>query len=705
MSGGEDNGDNNYFISGRLGAPVLAWSSGDVLAVSDAASPAIRQASGERISARHVALANETHGVFATLQTAVAAARDAHDDAALRTALIHASTHYRALIVAHVSTVHRAINNNNNNNDDDGDDGDDDDVAFSDTRRSSVDALQREFDAGRTAHLIWHAAELFCVGSIVAPNAAGAPLMLQWLVANKSDRDSDVQDVETLAAATHAERSPLFWPLVERLAVGGRSRDAAALLALHSALRAGGALGADGDGVVHVRELLLRLPLATAATHSGDVAFLQAWRAWQRDCASLRQASAALRADAGTPLSHLFAIMCGDVDVIEDSFDSYDRLGAIMTFVEPCASTADVARHARRCLAADGIDGAVLALLRGDAYDALGFVERNVSQVPTSWLDAHLTDLLWHAGALEAYDVRDADATDTRDTATRLREARLLRYVDALAASDALASLDWSVLSTYWHATGALGEAHALLRFARAPVSSGRAAARLLSACESFGAAGAELASRIRAGLGLAALRRGRAGDAVRWLMASGDAERLTAVASLLLERFAMHSGNSGARHQLFENESRALDDDGNDGALLRAADVDAVLESLGGSYMFSGKIAFLSDYRRLHALWQAKDMRGYAQLTVDLLRVDVAPHRFWTTLLLNCLPLLEHDAVVFDAAQTQHLMRCLNELEGSHRRNEYLGGVHETDLTALRLALARNLARALVVLSATEQR
>jgi nuclear pore complex protein Nup85 len=697
-----NNNQKNYSIR----SPAFAWSCADVLATTTTTNKttSIQFSSNERISSRHVALANETHGVFATLQAAIVDARDARDDAAVRTALIHASTHYRALIVAHVSRIHRAIARADHADDnslvDDVDNDDDDE--FNDTK-PSIDSLRREYDAGRTAHLIWHAAELFSVGSVVAPNAAGAPLFLQWLVANKSDRDTDVRDVDTLAAAPNAERSPLFWPLVERLAVGGRSRDAAALLALHSAVRTGQA-GGD-DGVVHVRELLLRLPLATAATHSGDVAFLQAWRAWQRDCASLRQASAALRVDAGTPIARLFAVMCGDVDVIEASFQSYERLGAIMTFVEPCASTADVARHARRCLSADGLDGVVLALLRGDVYDAVGYVERNLPQVPTSWLDAHLTDLLWHAGALEAYDAHDG-AVDTRDTATRLREARLLRYVDALASSDALASLDWSVLSTYWHATGALGEAHALARFARARIASDRAAARLLGACESFGAAGVELAGRIRASLGLAALRRGRAGDAVRWLMASGDAERLSAVASLLLERFAMHSGNSGARHELFANESRALDDnsDADDAAQLRAADVDAVLESLGDSYMFSGKIAFLSDYRRLHALWVAKDLRGYARLTVDLLRVEVAPHRFWTTLLLNCLPLLESDAVVFDAAQTQHLMRSLNELEGSHRRDEYLGGVHETDLVALRLALARNLSRALVIFATRDK-
>jgi hypothetical protein len=195
--------------------------------------------------------------------------------------------------------------------------------------------------------------------------------------------------------------------------------------------------------------------------------------------------------------------------------------------------------------------------------------------------------------------------------------------------------------------------------------------------------------------MGIAALRRGRAGDAVRWLMASGDAERLNAVAALLLERFATYSGNSGARHTSFARELRPLDDSA-DAAQLRAADVDSVLSVLGDSFMFSGKISFLSDYRRLHALWEAKDLAAYAALTVSLLRVDVAPQRFWITLLLNCLPLLEHDSVVFDVAQTRHLMRSLNELECSHRRAEYLD-VHETDLAALSLALTRNLARALV--------
>jgi hypothetical protein len=663
-------------------------------------------------STRHVALAAEAHGVFASLHSAVAAAAEAQDDAALRTALLRASTHYRALLVAHLAhlrrRIHRATNNRNEPEPEPQADADTA-VAFGDPcAADDTAALVQEHDLVRTAHLLWHAAELFCLGAAVAPSAAGAPLLLQWLVANHTDDDADARDVEHLlachAAAGAVEREPSFWPLVERLAIRGRAHDAAALLGLHSSeqQQSRGRRGdASDDAVLHVRELLLRLPLATAATHSGDVVFLQAWRAWQRDCASLRQASAALRADAGTALSRLFAIMCGDLDVIERAFTGYELLGALMTFVEPCASPAEVARHARRAVREQGLDGIVLTLLQGDTYHALAAIEQTVPQVPASFLDAHLTDLLWRAGVLESYDLPPQAPTRPQreprplDTATRLREARILRYVDALASSAVLASLDWSLLCTYWRASGAAGESHALLRLARAKCSSTRDAARLVGACEQFGAAGAALASRVRAAMGIAALRRGRAGDAVRWLMASGDAERLNAVAALLLERFATYSGNSGARHTSFARELRPLDDSA-DAAQLRAADVDAVLSVLGDSYMFSGKISFLSDYRRLHALWEAKDFAAYAALTVSLLRADVAPQRFWITLLLNCLPLLEHDSVVFDVAQTRHLMRSLNELECSHRRAEYLD-VHETDLAALSLALTRNLARAVV--------
>jgi hypothetical protein len=88
-----------------------------------------------------------------------------------------------------------------------------------------------------------------------------------------------------------------------------------------------------------------------------------------------------------------------------------------MTFVEPCASPAEVARHARRA-AADGPRRHCADAAACDTYHALAAFEQTVPQVPASFLDAHLTDLLWRAGVLEAYDLRrGADAAD----ATRAR--------------------------------------------------------------------------------------------------------------------------------------------------------------------------------------------------------------------------------------------------------------------------------------------
>ncbi|KAF5906045.1 nuclear pore complex protein Nup85 [Clarias magur] len=71
-------------------------------------------------------------------------------------------------------------------------------------------------------------------------------------------------------------------------------------------------------------------------------------------------------------------------------------------------------------------------------------------------------------------------------------------------------------------------------------------------------------------------------------------------------------------------------------------------------------------------------------------------------TLLIDALPLLEQKEVIFSVDQTYELMFCLEELtsDKSKLEPEHLAqddDVESTKLELLRLALARNLAMAIV--------
>ena len=77
-----------------------------------------------------------------------------------------------------------------------------------------------------------------------------------------------------------------------------------------------------------------------------------------------------------------------------------------------------------------------------------------------------------------------------------------------------------------------------------------------------------------------------------------------------------------------------------------------------------------------------------------------MVPAWFKVHLLRDLLPLLEAAELVFDTAATHQLLRVLEGLVSSHRSRTYLGPAVEepAQLEPLRLALARNLSRALLV-------
>ncbi|RKO83751.1 Nup85 nucleoporin-domain-containing protein [Blyttiomyces helicus] len=113
-------------------------------------------------------------------------------------------------------------------------------------------------------------------------------------------------------------------------------------------------------------------------------------------------------------------------------------------------------------------------------------------------------------------------------------------------------------------------------------------------------------------------------------------------------------------------------------------------------------RLSFLYRYDEFHALYKDGKSKEAASLLSLLFASESAPRRFWTTLLVDAIPLLEAEEALFSKDETLELMRCLEEVESSHRREEYL--LHckedtfesvEKKMDVVRFALVRNLAKA----------
>ena len=84
------------------------------------------------------------------------------------------------------------------------------------------------------------------------------------------------------------------------------------------------------------------------------------------------------------------------------------------------------------------------------------------------------------------------------------------------------------------------------------------------------------------------------------------------------------------------------------------------------------------------------------ASLLHSLLWSKLAPKYFWVTLLIDCIPFLTADQVLFSSVQTYELMECLQELGRDTTLPTKQALLLEEHEMRLRLALAKNLGAAL---------
>ena len=170
--------------------------------------------------------------------------------------------------------------------------------------------------------------------------------------------------------------------------------------------------------------------------------------------------------------------------------------------------------------------------------------------------------------------------------------------------------------------------------------------------------------------LGMRALQGGHTGSAMAWALRSGDSKFSTFLADKILAEYAA----SGA----FSSTD--------------------LLDNLGASIVVSDRLTFLAKYREFHKLVDESQFPEAAALLHSLLWSKLAPKYFWVTLLIDCIPFLTADSVLFTSEQTYELLQCLQELSTDSSlptKQQLLLEEHEQ---RLRLSLAKNLALALTM-------
>jgi nuclear pore complex protein Nup85 len=349
---------------------------------------------------------------------------------------------------------------------------------------------------------------------------------------------------------------------------------------------------------------------------------------------------------------------------------------AKILFTDPAVTVFNLKKHAVSCIEIFNgfsnltpLDEIVLAVM---AFDVHKIVEKTSSCLPSWWFVSHLTDLLFHCNMLTIQEPNYGE---------KLREFLLLEYSASLMSHSSL----WRIAADYLMVCPINGKNHLEAYIEKLPLENETKALKVINLCNQHGFT--EQVTNICKVMGMKALRRKRFGVALSWCIRSKD----QGFASFLTDQFLTHYDETG----------RFVHPD--------------LIENLGSAMLMNNKLTFLAQYYEFHKLYGDRKLKEAGSLLTSLLNSGLAPKRFWSILLLDAIPLLMNDEIIFDSSQTYELIHFLKELElcvdstdsirdwkpkpttKAEEENE------QNKLQLLQLGLSRNLSRSLLAEAATE--
>ncbi|KAM5274050.1 nuclear pore complex protein Nup85 isoform 2-T2 [Ctenodactylus gundi] len=391
------------------------------------------------------------------------------------------------------------------------------------------------------------------------------------------------------------------------------------------------------------------------------------WQHWREECERHLQDSTF----ATSPrLESLCKIMLGDEAALLEQkpllSNWYHFLVTRLLYSHPTVKPIDLHFYAQSSLdlflggdrRPEPLDNILLAAFEFDIHQVIKECSIALSNW---WFVAHLTDLLDHCKLLQSHNLYFG---------SNMREFLLLEYASGLFAHHSL----WQLGVDYFDHCPELGRVSLELHIERIPLNTEQKALKVLRICEQR-----QMTEQVRSIckiLAMNAVRNNRLGSALSWSIRAKDA----AFATLVSDRFLRDYCERGC-----------------------FSDLD-LIDNLGPAMMLSDRLTFLGKYREFHRLYGEKRFSDAASLLLSLMTSQIAPRSFWMTLLTDALPLLEQKQVIFSAEQTYELMRCLEDL--TLRKSEHADldvqqlqddDIETTKVEMLRLALARNLARAII--------
>ncbi|XP_004860704.1 nuclear pore complex protein Nup85 isoform X1 [Heterocephalus glaber] len=578
-------------------------------------------------------LFNESHGIFIGLQRI----EEELTGKSRKAQLVRVSKNYRSVMRACMEEMHQ--------------------VAIAAKDQASGRQFSTQVSILSAVELIWNLCEILFIE--VAPAGPLLLHLLDWVRLHVCEVDSLLADV---LGSGNPSKHESFWNLVTILVLQGRLDEARQMLS-----READANPASADMCRILGDLMRTMPILSPGNTQTLTELELKWQHWREECERHLQDNTFAASPA---LESLCKIMLGDEAALLEQKELlnnwYHFLVTRLLYSHPTVKPIDLHFFAQSSLdmflggesSPEPLDNILMAAFEFDIHQVIKECSIALSNW---WFVAHLTDLLDHCRLLQSHNLYFG---------SNMREFLLLEYASGLFAHHSL----WQLGVDYFDHCPELGRVSLELHLERIPLNTEQKALKVLRICEQR-----QMTEQVRSIckiLAMKAVRNNRLGSALSWSIRAKDA----AFATLVSDRFLRDYCERGC-----------------------FSDLD-LIDNLGPAMMLSDRLTFLGKYREFHRLYGEKRFSEASSLLLSLMTSQIAPRSFWMTLLTDALPLLEQKQVIFSAEQTYELMRCLEDLTSRRLECEEPNAqklqdddIETTKVEMLRLALARNLARAII--------
>lgn len=496
--------------------------------------------------------------------------------------------------------------------------------------------------------LIWHLAEIL----IIDPKSEGCllPQLLHWISLHFKDCEDGARSVLSQASES-PEDHVLYWDTLLDFVLQGRMDQARNLLNLHTDF--------NSDMFASMDQLLRKMPLPSSAVSIGD--FLLKWKNWQLEAVTRVQAG---EFAVYPQLNNIAEILAGSEEALDAVANKcktwYQWMVYRMLYTNPSVAAYDLGIYAQQAIDRFGglscmtsLDSVLLGLTELDLPEV---VKELCLTLDSLWFPAHLLDILCHANTVNPNKT-------VMPNIAGLREYLLLEYSTSLMSHNSL----WQAGVVYFDQCPVQGRQRLEALLERVALTSNYKANKVIQIAKDRGLH--SVVSSTCKVMGMKALAGNDTGSAMTWGLRSGDAKFTTFLADRLLAEYT----NSG-----------------------RFTSTD-LLDNLGASIIVSDRLTFLGKYREFSRMREDGENPEAADLLHSLLWSRLAPKYFWITLLIDAVPYLTSDEVLFTSEQTYQLLQCLEELVKDSSIPEKHKIVLEEEETAIRLAIAKNLALSII--------